>query len=227
QPLAAQVLRGVLPDTDVGQVVGEPAIAEHAAGHALEQALRSFDHRHVIGLAAGPVDARHHGGEKHAADALGIFTLFSAEITDEQCIHAWRVVPRERFEIIAHRVEFALTGADVDGLVHSVLADAPEPEVLKLFLHDADIDIGDRPGCEFVLAGERLQQHRRAQHFVVADTVGPYRAHANQRIGQDGQRSLAVADAILEPFALPLLHRYEPDDVAFVIHRSFSASIPC
>ena len=69
--------------------------------------------------------------EEHAADGFDIWSRLGAEVFGEQFCHARRAVPCEAVEIITHRVEAALAGADVDGLVNSILADALEPEVLQ------------------------------------------------------------------------------------------------
>ena len=98
------------------------------------------------------------------------------EIVGEQISHPPGAIPLETVEIVADRVEGALAGAHIDGLMHDVLADAAEPELLEALLHDSDIDIGQRSRREVVLTGERLHEDGSAQHFVVAESVGPFRA---------------------------------------------------
>ena len=80
QPLAAQMLAYVLATADVRQGVGKPLTAECGTGRRLHCALWAFQHHHVIGLAAGFVDTRHHGDQEHAADSGGVRVVFDAEL---------------------------------------------------------------------------------------------------------------------------------------------------
>jgi len=89
--------------------------------------LRTFENRHVVRLAARFEDPRHHADEEHLPDAIDVGCCLRTEINREQSRQAGYAVPRQPVEIIAHRMESAFVGADINRLMHDVLADALQP----------------------------------------------------------------------------------------------------
>ena len=120
------------------------------AGGRFQRALRPFEDRHVVGLAARLEDAGDHRDQEHAADAAMVFGVFGAEIGREPPSEARRAVPMQAVQIVADGVKSPLVGAQIDGLVHGVLADLLQPGGLQEFLQGGDIGVANRPRLEIV-----------------------------------------------------------------------------
>ena len=107
---------------DLRQIVAEKVAAENRAGRALERALCSLKHHHMIRFAAGLEDPRDHARQKHPADRGGIGGVLGAEILREERRNPPDAVPLEFAQIVPDGMIAAFGGADIDGLVHHVLA---------------------------------------------------------------------------------------------------------
>src|SRR5262249_12453334 len=114
----------VLARSDVGKVVGEPAIAKHATGCRLQNALRALQNQHVISAAARRVDARDHRNEKHLADTLAVVAFVDAEIIGQPSLPTCLSIPLHPDKLMPDRLNLAFAPTDLDRLVHHVL---PEP----------------------------------------------------------------------------------------------------
>ena len=82
----------------------------------------------------------------------------AAEIGRQQVLQSCGAVPLQADQIVAYRMEVPLVGMNVDRLVHDVLAQLLQPEMLQPLLYDAHIDVGHRSRRETTLALERLHQ---------------------------------------------------------------------
>jgi hypothetical protein len=92
--------------------------------------------------------------------------------------------------------------AIIDRLVHHVLADAFQPQVLQPFLYDTDIDIRQRARAEIIHVADRLHQQWRIQHLVIGKRISHHGAKACQRVCENGQRFAGIVeDAVLQPVA--------------------------
>jgi hypothetical protein len=84
QPLAAKVLRHPhRVAAQLGQMIRKPLPSEDRARGRFQRALRAFQHKHVVGLAARFKDASHHCNEEHRADGAGTGAMLGAEIGTE------------------------------------------------------------------------------------------------------------------------------------------------
>ena len=124
----------------------------------------------MIGFAARRENPRHHVGQKHGADAFGVGALGGTEIRSSQC--GKRGTPSQESASRHWRtgVECVLFDDGCDGLVGCVLAELCQAQALQHFLHETDIDVGERPrreGGGVLVRGERPSQHRGVQHLVV------------------------------------------------------------
>ena len=79
-------------------------------------------------LATSPLDTREQDADPAVRHAL--VTDRIAGVRREPSVYSRSPVPREAVEILTHRMEAALAGAEVDGLVNGILTNALEPEVL-------------------------------------------------------------------------------------------------
>src|SRR5262245_5121625 len=99
-------------------------IAQDATGCGLENALRSLQHDHVVGLAAWFIDARHHADQKHGADLFYVLArCISAEISRKPAFQSRLTVPRKPIEIIPHRMKCVFMRADFNGLIDHILTE--------------------------------------------------------------------------------------------------------
>ena len=137
-----------------GRVVAEPFSGEDGADLALGLALRAFEHQHVVDLAAGFVDTRHHRDQEHRPDGAEIFAVAGrAEITRQPAVEARRPVPLETVEPSPDRMEGKLARPLVGRLVRDVAADAREAVVLHILAQIADIGVAQRPRERVAAAG--------------------------------------------------------------------------
>src|SRR5215204_5934733 len=118
-----------LPSPISGQPIREPLSAKDRARRAFHRALRTLEHDHAIALAPRLGDPGRHGNEKHLADRRGVLVLLSAEICFEPSLEAPPAIPIERVEKILNGVKPAFDGAQIDGLMCAILAQAAEPGV--------------------------------------------------------------------------------------------------
>src|SRR5262249_26766080 len=126
---------------DVGHVVGEPSAAKYTASRGLQDALRPFEHGHVVSAASRLEDASDHRDEEHLADAPGIGGVLDAKTVREPCREPRPAVPSKRREIIAHWMEGVIVGIPVDGLMRRVLAKATKSKPLEPFLHGGHVGV--------------------------------------------------------------------------------------
>ncbi len=125
---------------------------------------------------------------------LRICRFVGAEVDREEAGKPHDAVPLQSVQIIPHRVEPALVCPDVHRLKHGVSRHAREAEMLKLFLDETDVHVGNRPRQPPAhLLVERTRQHRRAQHLVERERARHHRAHGDQRVGEIWQRLPGVA----------------------------------
>ena len=167
QPFAAQMLADVLAAADVRQRVRKPRTAEHGAGRRLQGALRAFQHHHVIALAAGFVNPRHHGDQEQAADRGGVVGELGAEPGRQPDAGALLAVPLQAFEIVAHRMIGIFDGAGANRVAHDAAADMFQPGLLQILADINHVLVDDRARFERRhRTADRVHQHRRALHFV-------------------------------------------------------------
>ena len=118
-----------LPAPNVWQVVGKPLTAEDAARRRFQRSLRTFDHRQVVGLAPRLKDARDHADHKHFANSSAYSCPHSRNTMGVGFL-AERAIPMQAIEIIAQRMKSAFVRAHIDSLMHDILADPLETEML-------------------------------------------------------------------------------------------------
>jgi hypothetical protein len=113
-------------------------------------------------------------------------------------------VPLQGVEVVAHRVERALDGAQVHRLMRRVLAQADQPGLLEPFLQPRHVGVPHRPRWRVVAVvfGERLHQQRRPRHLVVGECLAEIGVFAQRQhgVGEVGSRlAIVVGLASGEP----------------------------
>ena len=197
-PVALQLLRSclVLHVAD-GQTVGEPFVAQLGKERALAHALGAVEHDHAVELDPRLVDVGDGGDHHPARDGPNVQRVGTAQIVDEQRLHAGHAIPfRQRFEVVADGMVAALGGdCQQDALQ---LARRVQP------IHALEVDL-NRTEVGFVPARLELRPRERgpalcvpanvdtAAMDVVGDVLQPGIVAQDQREVPEGVLHLAVA----------------------------------
>ena len=109
-PHAAQLLIRLLAP-DAVQRIGEPLLAEFLEEVALADALRAFQHDHVVELQPWAHDAADACNQHLSCRRPRERCVLRAEAVDEQRVHALLAIPLQAAEILAHLMEHVPHGA--------------------------------------------------------------------------------------------------------------------
>jgi len=174
QPFPAYVLTAIL-GADLRKLIAEIFLAAQDLQACRSKcALDALKHGHVIKLAAGLEDARHHSDKEHRTNLLGVLVLLGPEVVMQECAQPRLTVPTptQRVEIIPDRMERVVACVLLNRLMGRILAQLSQTKLLEPYLYCGDIRVCRRSRFELgVISEQRTHEHFGAQHLVVSKCI--------------------------------------------------------